>query len=412
MAVFRPFKAYRPNKDVASQVAALPYDVMTSAEAREMAEDKPLSFLHVDRAEIDLSPSVDIYSDEVYERAASNLKKMMGDGTYIHDETPRFYIYRLIMDGRSQTGVVGCASIDDYINNHIKKHELTRAEKEEDRVRHVDTCNANTGPIFLTYRKTDSISELVDSWAQAHEAEYDFTAEDGVRHIVWVIDDTGIAAKLEEAFGGIPDFYIADGHHRTASAVRVGCKRREDNPGYTGEEDFNFFLAVLFPDEELNIWDYNRLVNDLRGMTAEQFLTDVAKDFTIEKCEGRVKPDKKHSFGMYFGGRWYRLCAKPGTFDEGDPVGRLDVSILQQNLLTPLLGIGDPRKDDRIQFVGGIRGLGELEKLVDGGKAVAFSMYPTTTRDLMDIADSGKIMPPKSTWFEPKLRSGLFIHSL
>jgi uncharacterized protein (DUF1015 family) len=412
MAVFKPFCAYRPNKNVASLVAALPYDVMNSAEARMMAEDKPLSFLHVDRAEIDLDPSVDIYSDEVYERAASNLNRMLQDGTYVHDEAPRFYIYRLIMDGRSQTGVVGCASIDDYLNDHIKKHELTRAEKEEDRVRHVDTCNANTGPIFLTYRGTADVSELVCQWAEAHEPEYDFTAEDGVRHMVWVVDDGRISDKLEKAFGAVPDFYIADGHHRAASAVRVGLKRREAKTGYTGEEDFNYFLAVIFPDEELSIWDYNRVVDDLRGMTQEQFLTSLARDFTVEKSEERVKPDKKHCFGMYLGGKWYRISAKPGTFDEGDPVGRLDVSILQQNLLTPLLGIGDPRKDGRIQFVGGIRGLEELERLVDGGKAVAFSMYPTTTGDLMDIADSGRIMPPKSTWFEPKLRSGLFIHTL
>lgn len=412
MAVFKPFCAYRPNKDVASQVAALPYDVMNSEEAREMAKDKPLSFLHVDRAEIDLDPSVDIYSDEVYDRASSNLKRMMEDGTYIHNVTPRFYIYQLTMDGRSQTGVVGCASIDDYINNHIKKHELTRAEKEEDRVRHVDSCDANTGPIFLTYRRVEQISKTVDDWMKAHDAEYDFTAEDGVRHVVWVVDDIDVSEQIEKAFSAVPDFYIADGHHRTASAVRVGLKRREEHPGYTGDEDFNFFLAVLFPDEELSIWDYNRVVDDLRGMTPDQFLTEIAKDFTVEKSDERVKPDKKHSFGMYMDGKWYRLRAKPGTFDEGDPVGRLDVSILQQNLLTPLLGIGDPRKDNRIQFVGGIRGLGELERLVDGGKAVAFSMYPTTTGDLMDIADSGRIMPPKSTWFEPKLRSGLFIHTL
>lgn len=412
MAIFKPFRAYRPTKELAGDVAALPYDVMNSAEAREMVVGKPHSFLHVDRAEIDLDLGVDIYSDEVYTKAASNLSDMIGKGVYLQDEEPRFYIYRLIMDGREQTGVVGCASIDDYLSSHIKKHELTRAEKEEDRIRHVDTCNANTGPIFLTYREQEGISAAVDSWTTKHAPVYDFTSEDGIRHIVWVVDEEKMIRKMEAAFGAVSDFYIADGHHRAASAVKVGLKRREENPGYTGEEDFNFFLAVLFPDSELCIWDYNRVVKDLNGMTKEGFLAAVHQDFVVESVDGQVKPAKKHTFGMYLDGAWYRLTAKPGTFDEGDPVGRLDVDILQHNLLTPVLGIGDPRKDNRIQFVGGIRGLGELEKMVDGDFAVAFSLYPTTIDDLMNIADSGKTMPPKSTWFEPKLRSGLFIHTL
>ena len=412
MAVFKPFRAYRPAPEMAEKVAALPYDVMNSAEAREMAAGKPYSFLHVDRAEIDLPPGTDIYSAEVYAKAAENLSRMIRDGVYIHDEEPRFYIYRLTMDGREQTGLVGCASVDDYLEDHIKKHELTRADKEEDRVRHVDVCNANTGPIFLTYRGEDSIRAAIESWKAAHAPEYDFTAEDGVRHTVWVIDDADVTGRLAAAFGEIRDFYIADGHHRTASAARVGVRRRGQYPGYTGEEDFNYFLAVLFPDSELAILDYNRVVADLNGASEAAFLDAVRKDFDVEEADGRVKPDRRNTFGMYLGGRWYRLKAKPGTFDENDPVGRLDVSILQNNLLSPILGIGDPRTDGRISFVGGIRGLGELEKLVDGGQAVAFSMFPTTVEDLMDIADSGRTMPPKSTWFEPKLRSGIFIHTL
>ncbi len=410
MSVLRAFKGYRPTKELCSKVAALPYDVMSSAEAREMVKGDPYSFLHVDRAEIDLDPSVDIYSPEVYQKAAANLKKMIDDGIYIHDEKPCMYIYRLTMDGRSQTGLVACASIDEYIENKIKKHELTREDKEQDRIRHVDTCNANTGPIFLTYRAKDDIDALIAK-ETAKEPVYDFVSEDGVGHTVWVIDDADTISSLEAAFAKVPSLYIADGHHRNASAVKVGLKRRGEGE-YDKNAEFNFYLAVAFPDNQLKIMDYNRVVKDLNGRTKEQFLEDISKDFEVRKSADG-KPQKALDFGMYLDGEWYMLTAKAGSFDSSDPVLSLDVSILQNNLLAPVLGIGDPRTDNRIAFVGGIRGLKELVSLVDSGKmAVAFAMYPTSIEQLMDIADAGKIMPPKSTWFEPKLRSGIFIHEL
>ena len=410
MSVLRAFKGYRPTKELCSKVAALPYDVMSSAEAREMVKGDPYSFLHVDRAEIDLDPSVDIYSPEVYQKAADNLKKMIDDGIYIHDEKPCMYIYRLTMDGRSQTGLVACASIDEYIENKIKKHELTREDKEQDRIRHVDACNANTGPIFLTYRAKDDIDALIAK-ETAKEPVYDFVSEDGVGHTVWVIDDADTISSLEAAFAKVPSLYIADGHHRNASAVKVGLKRRGEGE-YDKNAEFNFYLAVAFPDNQLKIMDYNRVVKDLNGRTKEQFLEDISKDFEVKKSDCG-KPQKALDFGMYLDGEWYMLTAKAGSFDSSDPVLSLDVSILQNNLLAPVLGIGDPRTDNRIAFVGGIRGLKELVSLVDSGKmAVAFAMYPTSIEQLMDIADAGKIMPPKSTWFEPKLRSGIFIHEL
>ena len=410
MSVLRAFKGYRPTKELCSKVAALPYDVMSSAEAREMVKGDPYSFLHVDRAEIDLDPSVDIYSPEVYQKAADNLKKMIDDGIYIHDEKPCMYIYRLTMDGRSQTGLVACASIDEYIENKIKKHELTREDKEQDRIRHVDACNANTGPIFLTYRAKDDIDALIAK-ETAKEPVYDFVSEDGVGHTVWVIDDADTISSLEAAFAKVPSLYIADGHHRNASAVKVGLKRRGEGE-YDKNAEFNFYLAVAFPDNQLKIMDYNRVVKDLNGRTKEQFLEDISKDFEVKKSDSG-KPQKALDFGMYLDGEWYMLTAKAGSFDSSDPVLSLDVSILQNNLLAPVLGIGDPRTDNRIAFVGGIRGLKELVSLVDSGKmAVAFAMYPTSIEQLMDIADAGKIMPPKSTWFEPKLRSGIFIHEL
>ncbi len=413
MAVFRPFKAVRPTPELAEKVAALPYDVMNSQEAREMVVGNPYSFLHVDKAEIDLDPSINIYDEKVYEKAAANLKKMQENGTYIQDEKPCFYIYQQIMDGRAQSGIVGCASIDDYLNNHVKKHELTRAEKEADRIHHVDTCNANTGPIFLTYRAQEKISKIMNDWKKEHKPVYDFVADDGITHTVWVIDDEKLVKELESDFAAIPDFYIADGHHRAASAVRVGQRRRAAHPNYDGTEEFNFFLAVLFPDSELKILDYNRVVHDLNGNTPEQFMEKLGKVFEISEYKnGMCRPEEKHTAGMYMGGKWYLIKAKKGTFDEKDPVDSLDVSILQKNVLTPILGIDDPRTSDRISFVGGIRGLKELVRLVDGGKAVAFAMYPTGLDDLMNIADTNNIMPPKSTWFEPKLRSGIFVHKL
>lgn len=414
MAIFKSFKAVRPTEEYAHLVAALPYDVMNSEEAREMVKGNPYSFLHVDKAEIDLDKSIDIYDEKVYLKASENLKKLESDGICKQDTAPCFYIYRQIMNGRSQTGLVGCASIDDYINNIIKKHEFTRADKEADRIRHVDYCDANTGPIFLSYRKNDGISSLISSWKDSHKPCYDFVTEDGIDNTVWVIDDDDINAKLQKAFDDIDYLYIADGHHRCASAVKVGEKRRQANPDYTGKEEFNFFLAVAFPENELEIMDYNRVMKDLNGYTSEEFMAEMGKNFTIEAYngEGQFKPCEKHTFGMYLDKKWYKLTAKEGTYDENDPVGRLDVSILQNNCITPVFGIEDPRTDKRIDFVGGIRGLKELERRCEADMVIAFSMYPTSLEDLMAIADAGKVMPPKSTWFEPKLLSGIFIHKL
>ena len=414
MAIVRPFRAIRPQPDVAASVAALPYDVMNSDEARQMVKGNPYSFLHVDKAEIDMDPAIDLYDTRVYEKARDNLNQMIEKDVFLQDAKPCLYVYKQVMNGRAQIGIVACASIDEYRQNIIKKHELTRADKEQDRVNHVDYCDANTGPIFLTYRADGEINTLVEA-AMTKPPVYDFVSEDGVGHTVWVIDEEAIIAKLAERFSGIPYLYIADGHHRSASAVRVGMKRREEKPDFDGTEEFNFFLSVLFPDEQLYIMDYNRLVKDLNGYSEAEYLQKVAESFTVTpyEKEGVLKPENKHTFGMYLNGKWYLLAAKDGSFDPGDPVGQLDVSILQNNLLHPILNIGDPRTDKRIDFVGGIRGLQNLADRVDSGEmAVAFSMYPTTMQDLMDIADAGAIMPPKSTWFEPKLRSGLFIHKL
>ena len=414
MAVFRPFKAIRPIPDKAAEIAALPYDVMNSEEAKEMVKGKPYSFLHVDKAEIDFDPIPEnIYTPDVYNKAKENLYKLVSDGVAKQDENPCMYIYRQIMNGRSQTGLVGCTAIDDYINNIIKKHELTRADKEADRINHVDYCDANTGPIFLTYKKSDFINDTVNSWKENHEPVYDFVTEDGVANTVWVIDDAELIKALSDAFANIDYLYIADGHHRAASAVKVGLKRREQFPDYTGEEEFNFFLAVLFPENELEIMDYNRVIKDLNGYSFDEFMAKMGEKFDVELYgESAYKPESKHTFGMLLDGKWYKVTAKAGTFDESDPVERLDVSILQKNAISPIFGIDDPRTDKRIDFIGGIRGLGELERRVNTDMKIAFSMYPTTLDDLMDIADAGKIMPPKSTWFEPKLLSGLFIHKL
>lgn len=413
MAIFRPFKALRPTPEYASKVAALPYDVMNSCEARKMAEGNPYSFLHIDKAEIDLPVGTYLYSDEVYQKAAESLKKFENDGIMISDEAPCFYVYRQIMNGREQTGLVGCASVDDYINNRIKKHELTRADKEADRIRHVDTCDANTGPIFLCYKGKSHIQSIIEEHKKS-EPIYDFVTDDGIVNTVWIISDENVCKKLSELLSQVGDFYIADGHHRCASAVNVAKMRREQNPDFDGTEEFNFFLAVLFPAESLEIMDYNRVVKDLNGNTKDSFTEKISDKFTVEKapCDGAYHPDKKHTFGMYLNKEWYKLTAKEGTFDENNPVDRLDVSILQKNLLTPILDIGDPRTDKRIDFIGGIRGLSELERRVAEDMELAFSMHPTTLDDLMDIADANMIMPPKSTWFEPKLLSGLFIHKL
>lgn len=411
MAVFKAFRAFRPTKENEAFIPAPPYDVMNSDEAREMAKDNPLSFLHVDKAEIDLPPECDHYSQQVYDKARENLLQLESSGAMLQEQKPCLYIYRQVMKGRAQTGLVGCASIDDYLNNIIKKHEFTLAKKEQDRICHVDACDANTGPIFLTYRNSSEITDTVNAWMQSHESTYDFQ-NGNVSHTVWVIDDDAVIAALEKAFEGVSALYIADGHHRCASAVKVGEKRRKEHPDFTGQEEFNFFLAIAYPDAQLEIMDYNRVVRDLNGLSFDEFLMKVSNQFDIVPLSGAVSPEKKHSFSMYYDGRWYRLTAKPGTFDENNPVEQLDVSILQNNLLAPILGIMNPKTDERIDFIGGIRGLAELERRANSDMAIAFAMHPTTVEDLMSIADAGAIMPPKSTWFEPKPLSGIFIHHL
>lgn len=413
MAIVKPFRAIRPIKELASKIAALPYDVMDTAEAREMVKDNPYSFLHVDKAQIDLDVDVNMYDNVVYEKARDNLNKMIKDKQYIQDEKPCFYIYRQVMDGRGQTGLVACTSIDDYVNNIIKKHELTVEAKELDRVNHVDYCDANTGPIFLTYRANNEISEIVNKWVEK-EPIYDFLSEDGNGHIVWLIDDSEVVNKLEELFKTVEYLYIADGHHRSASAVKVGHLRRVQNESYSGDEEFNFFLSISYPDNELKVLDYNRTVKDLNGLTSREFLQKVEENFVVKHSENNevVKPAKKHIFGMYLDRSWYELEAKTGIYNDKNPVDRLDVSILQNNILRPILGIEDPRKSSRIDFIGGIRGLKELEKRANTDMKVSFSMFATTIDDIMSIADKGETMPPKSTWFEPKPRSGLFVHKL
>ncbi len=411
MSILRPFKAIRPKPEYAAGVAALPYDVMNSAEAAEMVKGNPHSFLHVDKAEIDLPDGTDLYSDAVYAKAAENLEKLVTDGICRQEETACLYLYRQVMNGRPQTGIVGCASIDDYINNVIKKHEHTRADKEADRIRHVDTCNANTGPIFLCYSRKAAVDAVIDRYL-ASEPTYDFTTDDGIRNTVWRIAAEDDIATVQTAFSQIPALYIADGHHRCASAVKVGLKRREENPDFTGEEEFNFFLCVCFRADELEIMDYNRLLADLNGNTEAELLEKLSECFEIEEANGIYKPCARHNFGLYLGKKWYSLTLRDGLCDENDPVESLDVSVLQNLVINPIFGIDDPRTSKRIDFVGGIRGLEELERRCELDMECAFAMYPTSLDELMRIADAGQIMPPKSTWFEPKLLSGLFIHKL
>ena len=412
MAEIRPFACLRPTEELASQVAALPYDVYNRQEAKEEVQREPLSFLKIDRAETNFDDSVDTYAPQVYQKAKELLQEDKQKGIYITDEDRSYYIYQLIMDGRPQTGLVACSSVDDYMNQVIKKHENTREDKEIDRITHVDTCSAQTGPIFLAYRSDATIHEIVSSYVGKEAPLYDFTAPDGITHRVWKIAKKEDVDAIYHAFQKIGQIYIADGHHRAASAVKVGLKRRKENPGYTGEEEFNYFLSVLFPHDELRILDYNRTVKDLNGKTLSQFLQEVEENFIVEKAEGQVRPEKKGTFGMYTEGQWYRLTAKPELFEGKDAVGNLDVSVLQDYLLGPVLGIGDPRTDKRIDFIGGIRGLSELEKRADSDMHISFSMYPTSITELFDVADQELLMPPKSTWFEPKLRSGLFIHEI
>lgn len=413
MAVIRPFKAIRPAKKYAEEVLSLPYDVMNRSEAKAMCNDKPYNFLHICRSEIDLSDDCDPYSTEVYQKAKSNIQDYLQKGVFIEEGAPSIYIYRQIMDGRVQTGIAACTSIDDYQNNVIKKHEFTRHEKELDRINHFDVCNANTEPVFLTYRSNDTVNDMISKWIETHDPEYNIASEDQTQHIIWVLDDAEIIQKICQCFDKINALYIADGHHRSASAVKVGLKRREENPNYTGMEEFNYFLAVIFPDKDLEIFDYNRVVRDLNGLTSVEFLQKVSNQFIVTPIDlpGPYRPEAPHTFGMYLDNKWYKLEAKKDIITD-DTIKGLDVSILQDHLLNPILGIEDPRKDKRIDFVGGIRGLKELEKRVHSDMTVAFCLYPVSIAQLLAVSDKDLVMPPKSTWFEPKLGSGLFIHEL
>ena len=411
MAEIRPFRCIRPSKEAASAVAALPYDVYDRKEAKEIVKKNPLSFLAVDRAETQFEDGKNPYAPEVYEQAARTLKRWQQEGILTEDESPFYYLYELVMEGRAQTGIVACASVDDYSSGVIARHENTREEKEQDRIRHVDVTNAHTGPIFLAYRSQEELNSLV-ALEKKKTPLYDFISEDGICHRVWKIEDPQKAEEIHRIFSGIPRVYIADGHHRAASAVKVAAMRREANPSWTGNEEFNYFLSVLFPDDQLMIMPYNRVVQDLNGLSREEFLKKTERYFVVtERGRKAFSPEQKGQVGMYLDGSWFQLDARPEICTD-DPVKGLDVSILQDRILGPLLGIGDPRTDSRIRFVGGIRGLSELERLVDSGAAVAFSMYPTSIRELFEVADAGLLMPPKSTWFEPKLRSGLFIHAI
>lgn len=413
MALFQAFRAVRPAEGKAEKVAALPYDVVSREEAREIREKNPYSFLHVDRAEMDLDPEIDLYDAVVYQKAKENLDRFQAEGTLIQDEKPNYYLYELIRKGKSQTGIVGVSSIDDYMNGVIKKHELTREDKEQDRIHHVDICDANTGPIFLACRYPKELLVLMENWKNSHEPVYDFTSEDEITHRVWIVDEEEKIQKIHSLFGGISSIYIADGHHRAASAVKVGQKRRKEHPDYTGKEEFNFFLSVVFPYDQLTILPYHRIVKDLKGMEPKAFIGSMKFNFELMAMPGfPCKPVEKHCFGLYVDGEWFHLKAYPDVYAKKDSVGQLDVSILQDKVLGPVLGIEDPRTDERICFMGGNHKLKDLAAAADETGGAAFAMYPTSMEELMAIADEGKLMPPKSTWFEPKLRSGLFIHKL
>lgn len=410
MSTIRPFRAVRPQKELASSIAALPYDVYNTAEAREVTAREPLSFLRIDRAETQLPEGTDPYSDIVYRKAREILDGMLSDGSFVQDETSCFYIYTLTMNGRTQNGIVGCASVDDYVNQVILKHENTLEAKELDRIRHVEACSAQTGPIFLTYRPHTGLKQLVASVKENTPCLYDFTSSDGVRHQVWRIDGSSDIENISQIFSGIPHLYIADGHHRAASAVKVGLRKRAQNPDFSGDEEYNYFLSVLFPSDELHIYDYNRCVLDMNGYTSGAFLDKIKDRFKIIPMgQTACRPGRKGEFGLYCSGSWYRLQVRDCPAGS-DPVKNLDVSILQDYILDPVLGIRNPKADPRIRFVGGIRGLDALQEMADRSGGAAFSMYPTSMEELLAVADAGRLMPPKSTWFEPKLRSGLFIH--
>jgi uncharacterized protein (DUF1015 family) len=413
MAAFKPFRGYRPPADIVKDLASRPYDVLNSQEARKEAGDNPYCFLRVVKPEIELPEGTDLYSQPVYDKAKENLEKFIGKGYFVRDEKPNYYVYAQTMNNKTQYGIVGCAGVEDYMNDIIKKHELTRPDKEEDRMKHVRITNANAEPVFFTYPQVDAIDEIVEKVTKA-PAVYDFVADDGFGHHFWVIDNDELIQKLEKYFARVKYFYVADGHHRTAAAALVGNEKKEQNPSHTGDEAYNFFMAVLFPDDQLTIIDYNRVVKDLNGLSKDAFVEKLGKDFDIEKIgAAEYKPDALHTMSMYLDGEWYALKAMPHTYDDNDPIGVLDVTILSKSVLEPILGIKNLRTDKRIDFVGGIRGLGELKRRVDSGEMqVAFALYPVTMMQLMDIADTGNIMPPKTTWFEPKLRSGLVVNKL
>jgi uncharacterized protein (DUF1015 family) len=410
MSKIRPFRAWRPRPELAEKVAAPPYDVLSSAEAREMAAGNEHCFLHVTKPEIDLDPAIDPYDPQVYATGGANLRKLIEQGTLVREAKPCFYIYQQRMGDHVQAGVVAGASVDEYEAGTIKKHEHTRPDKEDDRTRHVNALDANTGPVFLTYRSVAAINGLIDT-IRARAPEYDFISADGVGHTLWIVAQEAEIDQLARAFERIPHLYVADGHHRSASATRVRAMRRDANPGHTGQEEYNFFLSVIFPDDQMKILAYNRVVNDLAGLSAEAFVAKVKERFTVSPTD-RPSPDAPREFGMYLEGGWYRLAARTGSFPSEDPVASLDCAILQTNLLAPILGIEDPRTDKRIDFVGGIRGTQELEKRCAAGAAVAFALHPTSIEQLISVADAGMVMPPKSTWFEPKLRSGLIVRPL
>ena len=410
MVKVKPFKGVRPTKEHAAEVASRPYDVLNSKEAKAEATEK--SLLHIIKPEIDFDPIADEHAQEVYDKAVENYKLWKKNDWLVQDGEEHYYIYAQTMNGKIQYGLAVASHYQDYMDGKIKKHELTRTEKEDDRMIHVNIQSANVEPVFFSYPAVKEIDDIVAAIVKTQQAEYDFTAKDGVRHQMWVIKDKATNDKITKLFAGVPAFYVADGHHRTAAAARVGQERRKANPNHTGEEEYNYFLAVVFPDDQLNIIDYNRVVKDLNGLSEVQFIEALKKDFTVEeKGKDIYKPDKLHNFGMYIGGKWYSLTAKEGTYNDNDPIGVLDVTVLSDLVLDNIMGIKDLRTDKRIDFVGGIRGLGELQKRVDSGEMkVAFALYPVSMKQLIDIADSGNIMPPKTTWFEPKLRSGVVIH--
>lgn len=414
MAILKAFKGLRPPKEIASQLASRPYDVLNSEEAAQEASGNEYSLLHIIKPEIDLPVDIDHYAQEVYDKARDNFEMFRKNGWLVPDDEHYLYIYAQTMNGKTQYGLVGCAAVEDYMNNVIKKHELTRKVKEEDRMKHVRITNANMEPVFFTYPAKPEIDALIADWVKSHDPEYDFTAVDGIGHHFWVINNHEVIARIIELFEQIPATYVADGHHRTAAAALVGNEKKMKNPNHTGEEEYNFFLAVHFPDNQLTIIDYNRVVTDLNGMAEDDFLEKLRQDFEIEeKGTNQYKPNRLHNFGMYLGGKWYSLTARPGTYNDSDPIGVLDVTILSELVLDQLLDIKDLRTSDRVDFVGGIRGLGELERRVNSGEMkAAFALYPVSMKQLIDIADTDNIMPPKTTWFEPKLRSGLVVHLL